>query len=252
MQDNLHPFLLGPHSGLFIVASGVINVIHCKKDNGFVFRKYFVIPQRFIFSLGCGLLLIAMLLTRQGGWAAERPALETMETTWLQQTYDAEPTESRLQRLELTLFGNSHDTATTEERLESLQQLFNRYQASQPVTQQGLPVAEPTSPADVTPIPDTTTEVAPVSPPLIGALEQVILNRRFDDQADSERLKRLEWKTFLTTFESQPLDERLDRLVRRYPQAIEYARSNVNFQQSRSSQTAPVYTPPQVRPAVRP
>ena len=218
------------------------------------FRKYCVNLLRFVFPFGFGLLLTTLLLTQLGGGAlAEMPNVSDLETRWLQQTYDTEPVETRLQRLETTVLGESHDSEPTQQRLEALQQVFSRYPASQPNTSLVLPVAEPLpGTTTVEPVADSTTAMVPASPPLIGALEQVIFNRRFDDQADGDRLNRLEWKTFLTTFESQPLDERIDRLVRRYPQAIEYARSVVNFQQSRSSQMVPVYTPPQVRPAVRP
>jgi hypothetical protein len=213
---------------------------------------------RLLLPLGFGLLLTALLLNRLGGWAEGVHSISDLETSWLQQTYDAEPVEPRLQRLEARVLGESHDDQPSEARLEALQQLFVRYYAHQSPNSIPSTLSQQSSPSTPSePVPDSTTALAPVSPPLLGALEQVILNRRFDDQADGDRLNRLEWKTFLTTFPSQSLDERLDRLVRRYPQAIEYARSVVTYQQSqsqqsRSSQTAPVYTPPQVRPAVRP
>ena len=172
--------------------------------------------QRFVFPLVFGLLLTALLLTRLGGWAEGVPSLSELETSWLQQTYDAEPVEARLQRLEVTVLGESHDEQPSETRMEVLQQLFVRYYAHQPINDAPSAVSQPTSTnTQDEPAIDSTTALAPVSPPLLGALEQVILNRRFDDQPDGDRLNRLEWKTFLTTFPSQSLDERLDRLVRR-------------------------------------
>jgi len=210
--------------------------------------------QRFLFPFAVGLLFTALLLSHSGGWASETPALLSLEIRWLNNTYEAEPVENRLERLEQTLFGESHGNEPAEQRLETLQQLFVRYPASGTSTETPS-VTTPT--AELEPVIDSTAAMTSVSPPLLGALEKVILHRRFDDQPDGDRLNRLEWKTFLTTFPSQPLDERLDRLVRRYPQAIEVARSVVNYQQLqsqqlRSSQTAPVYTPPQIRPAIRP
>ncbi|MDH4379908.1 MAG: hypothetical protein QE263_08390 [Vampirovibrionales bacterium] len=204
-------------------------------------------------------MITALLLPSLGGWAERVASVSDLETRWLQQTYDAEPVEARLQRLETTVLGESHDDQPLEERLQALQQLFVRYYASQSNNSAPLSTSQQasTNSQSQPAIDDSTTALAPTSPPLLGALEQVLLNRRFDDQPDGDRLNRLEWKTFLTTFPSQPLDERLDRLVRRYPQAIEYARSFVTYQQSQSQQSpsspmTPVYTPPQVRPPLRP